>query len=259
MTPPTLDLATPAPTATRPSAPAEAPWAFQATQWSLVLEAGRGTPHSAEALEKLCRAYWPPVHAYMRRQGHSVHEAQDLTQEFFHQLLAGSTLAGVAPHKGRFRSWIIGALKHFLVREWRRSAALKRGGGLAPLSLDALEPAQRQACEPRERDTPETVYERRWAETMVARVNARLRREFELAGQARRFDFLKVYLLRTSDTLSYAETAAALGLSEAAVRSAIHKLRQRFGVLIRREVASTVATEHEVEDELRHLLRALQL
>ena len=224
----------------------------------MVLAAGRKTENSAAALEKLCRDYWPPIHAHVRRLGYAVHEAQDLTQEFFSRILADESLASVAPQKGRFRSWLLASLKHFLLNEWKRSTAQKRGGGKAVFSLDAMEPGLREACEPRDHETPDTAYERRWAETVLARVNARTRREFESAGQGARFEALKVYLLQGSEPVSYADTAARLGLSESAVKSAIYKLRQRYGAILRSEIAQTVETDAEVEDEIRCLLAALR-
>lgn len=232
--------------------------AFALTQWSMVLAAGGKAENSAAALEMLCRAYWPPVHAHVRRQGHGVHEAQDLTQEFFSRILADDSLAAVSPHKGRFRSWLLAALRHFLLNEWKRSTALKRGGGQAAFSLEAMELHQREACEPRDSETPETAYERRWAETVLARANARLRREYESAGQSARFETLKIYLLQGDGSIPYETTAQQLGLSESAVKSAIYKLRQRYGAVVRAEIAETVAAEHEVEDEMRHLLTVLR-
>lgn len=232
---------------------------FEPTQWSLVLQAGSGGGQSLAALEKLCRAYLPPVFAYLRREGHAVHEAEDLTQEFFHRLLAAESFADADPLKGRFRSWLIGALKHFLHSEWRRGMRKKRGSGQVPIPLDAMEPGVREACEPRDEETPETAYDRRWAETLVARTAARMRKEYELAGQSARYDALKFYLPGGGVLPAYAETAARLGLTEAAVKSAVFKIRRRFGMLLRHEVAQTVCIPEEVEDEMRALLSALRL
>lgn len=242
----------------QPTAPDGGGGAFALTQWSMVLAAGRKSEPCAEALERLCRSYWPPIHAHVRRLGYGVHEAQDLTQEFFSRILADESLATVAPQKGRFRSWLLASLKHFLLNEWKRSTAQKRGGGQAVFSLDAMEPGLREACEPRDHETPDVAYERRWAETVLARVNARTRREYEAAGQGARFEALKVYLLAGCEPASYAETAARLGLSESAVKSAIYKLRQRYGAVLRAEIAETVETEAEIEDEIRCLLQALR-
>ena len=199
--------------------------AFALTQWSMVLTAGRGNANSAEALEKLCRAYWAPLHAHVLRLGYAKHEAEDLTQEFFARILADDSLSRVHPDKGRFRSWLLGALKHFLLNDWKKNSAQKRGGGREVFSLDAMEPSLRAACEPRDDETPELAYDRRWAEILLARVNARMRREFEAAGQTDRFEALKRYLMQGYDPVSYADTAKQLDLSESAVKSAIYKLR----------------------------------
>jgi RNA polymerase sigma-70 factor (ECF subfamily) len=228
---------------------------FHPTQWSLVLSAGRaGNP---EALEQLCRAYWPPVHAHLLRQGIDRHQAQDLTQEFFARLLAGNSFAVVAPEKGRFRSFLLASLKHFQINEWKRGNTQKRGGGRPLLSLDALDPALRDACEPRDDETPDLAYDRRWAQTVIARVLARLRDDAAAVGQAERHLALEPYL-QDGGGPAYGDTAAALGLSEAAVKSAIHKLRRRFGMLLRAEITRTVEDPAEVEDEIRHLLAALR-
>jgi RNA polymerase sigma-70 factor (ECF subfamily) len=228
------------------------------TQWSLVLAAGAGAADAGGALEQLCRIYWPPVHAHLRRQGMDAHRAEDLTQEFFARLLAGNSFATVSPDKGRFRTFLLAALKHFLINEWKRDRALKRGGGVPVVALDALEPGLRDALEPRDDETPEAAYDRRWAMTLLARVAARIQAEYEAAGQAERYEGLKGYLLDGAEPQSYATTAERLGISEAAVKSAVYKIRQRFGAMLRTEVARTVGREEEVEDELRCLLAALR-
>ena len=230
---------------------------FMTTRWSLVLRASGRCENSREALEKLCAAYWPPVYTWVRRDGHSHESAQDLTQEFFARLLGYESLARATPEKGRFRSFLLGALKHFLINEWQHANRQKRGGGRLPFSLDAMETFQREALEPRDDDSPDRLFERRWAETLLARANQRLRREYEAANQSARFEALKVYLLDGGEPNSYAEAAAKLGLSSAAVKSAIYKLRQRYGEMVRHEVAQTVGDPAEVEDELRCLLAAL--
>lgn len=231
---------------------------FEPTQWSLVWAAGRESEFSAAALEKLCRAYLPPVRAFLRREGHSMPDTEDLAQEFFYRLLAANSFASASAEKGRFRSWLIGALKHFLHNEWRKGMAQRRGGGQAVISFDAMEPATRAACEPRENETPETAYDRNWAETVVARVHNRMRREFELAGQLARWEILKCHLLHGAATPSYEGSAEQLGLTESAVKSAIYKLRQRFSTVLRHEVAQTVANPDETEDELRALIQVLR-
>lgn len=227
---------------------------FLTTRWDVVRAAGE---RSAEALESLCRDCWRPVYAFLRRQGRDRHEAQDLTQEFFARLLAGKGTQGADPARGRFRSWLLGALKHFLTNEWHRANALKRGGGVQIFSLDEAMDEERFHQEPAHGDSPDKLFDRRWAEDLLARVNARVRSDYEAAGWAARFEVLKVFLLGGSEPLSYAETAEALGLTESAVKSAIYKLRQRFGQVLRVEISQTVSGPEEEADEIRHLLDAL--
>ncbi len=230
---------------------------FRTTHWSVVLQAGGRTELSAPALEKLCRGYWAPLYAFARRQGHDFHTAQDLTQEFFARLLADNSLAEVHPGKGRFRSFLLASMKHFLANEWDRSQARKRGGGCEIFSLDQVTDEEHRALPAADSAAPDRLFERRWAETVLARVNARLRREYVAAGQTARFDALKVYLLADYDPASYADTAAVLGLTASAVKSAIYKLRQRYGEMFRSEIAHTVSQPNEVEEEIQFLLRAL--
>lgn len=230
---------------------------FRTTHWSVVLQAGGAGELSGAALEKLCRAYWAPLYAFVRRQGHDAHAAQDLTQEFFARLLADNSLARVHPDKGRFRSFLLASMKHFLANEWHRAQARKRGGGCEIFSLDEAREEEHRGVEPADDATPDRLFERRWAETVLACVNAKLRREYESAGQADRFEALKVYLLGDRDAVSYAESAARLGLTESAVKSAIYKLRQRYGEMFRAEIAHTVGRPDEVEEEIQFLLRAL--
>ncbi len=231
---------------------------FATTHWSVVLQACHTpSPRSRAALETLCRAYWYPLYAFIRRQGHGPNEAQDLTQEFFAHLLESESFSRADPRKGRFRSFLLGALKHFLVNEWHHNHRLKRGGGCVVFSLDEIDPETRFAAEPADELTPEIAYERRWAEAVLAQVLVRLRGEFAAGGQASRFEALKVFLQAGQEPASYAEVAQQLRLSEAAVKSAIYRLRQRYGELIRAEITHTVASPAEVEDELRHLLAVL--
>ena len=194
----------------------------------------------------------------MRREGHSHEAAQDLTQEFFARLLGYESLASAAPERGRFRSFLLRSLKHFLINEWHRGNRQKRGGGQLPFSLDAMESFQREAIEPRDEDSPDRIFERHWGETVLARANQRLRRQYEAADQGARFDVLKVYLLNGGEPNSYADAAAELVLTASAAKSAIYKLRQRYGEMVRHEVAQTVGDPAQVEDELRCLLAALR-
>lgn len=241
----------------KPNADTRGGQGFATTRWSLILRAGGDATASAEALEKLCATYWPPVYAWVRRGGHGRAEAEDFTQEFFARLLGYGSFAAAKPEKGRFRSFLLGALKHFLANEWHRENCQKRGGGKLAFSLDALEAYEREAVEPRDEASPDKLFDRQWAETLLARAVERLRGEYVSAEQLARFDVLKNYLHAGSDTASYAETAQGLGISESAVKSAIFKLRQRYGEMVRHEVLQTLDDPAQVEDELRCLLVAL--
>ncbi len=208
-----------------------------------------------ESLGKLCQIYWYPLYAFVRRQGKGEHDAQDLTQEFFARLLEKGWMEGVDRERGRFRSWLLAAMKHFLANEWDRANRLKRGGGQALLSLDAQTAEARYALEPADPMTADRIFERRWALTLLEQVLERLRREFVAAGKGKMFDELKAAL--TGAKVDYSEIAARLNLNEGAVRVAVHRLRLRYRDLVRAEIAQTVATDDEVEAELQHLFAAL--
>jgi RNA polymerase sigma-70 factor (ECF subfamily) len=237
----------------RPEAFATARW-FSTTHWSVVLAASR---HTDAALEQLCRQYWPPVYAFVRRRGHGPEEAQDLTQEFFARLLEKNYLNAADPAKGRFRTLLLTAVSRFLVNQYDRAQAQKRGGGEVHFSLDADVEEGRIASELHDANTPEVLYERRWAETLLERVLTRLREEFTNSGEAVRFELLKPFLAAEKNLPSGATVAAKLGISETAVYSAVHRIRRRYGELLRKEVAHTVASPDEIEEELRYLLRVL--
>jgi len=228
---------------------------FELTRWSIVRAAGRDTPGARDALQHLCTAYWYPLYAFVRRQGNPPDAAQDLTQEFFTRLLEHDWLADVDQNKGRFRSFLLASMKHFLANEWDRDRAKKRGGGRSPISLDALTAESRYAMEPAGAETPETIFQRRWALTLLEQVMTRLRGEFTAAGKAEIFDELKAML--TGDKTPYAEVGQRLGMNEGAVKVAVHRLRKRYRDLIREEIAQTVESDGEVEDELRDLMSAL--
>ena len=227
---------------------------FHTTRWSMVLRAGGDSAGAHESLEKLCGAYWYPLYAFVRRQGHGAHDAQDLTQVFFARLLVKGWLDGVARERGRFRTWLLAALEHFLINEWHRARAQKRGGGAAPVSLDDAAEA-RYLREPADPMTAEKLFDRRWALTLLDRVLARLGGELADAGKAAQFEALKFCL--GGEKHAYAEVALALGMSEGAVKVAAHRLRERYRALIRAEIAETVATAEEVDGELRDLFAAL--
>jgi DNA-directed RNA polymerase specialized sigma24 family protein len=232
---------------------------FATTRWSIVLAAGRkSTPDAAAALQTLCRAYWFPLYAYVRRQGHRPDEAQDLTQSFFLSLLERNDLAGIDPGKGRFRSFLLAGLKHFLCNEWDRERARKRGGGRQILSLDFETAESRLSLEPADHQTPYALYERQWALTLLDRVRQSLRSEQAPGEAPDRFDALQVYLTGSPAAPPYAQTADRLGMSEAAVKMAVHRLRRRFQQRLRQEVAQTLACDADVDDEIRSLVAALQ-
>jgi RNA polymerase sigma factor (sigma-70 family) len=231
---------------------------FATTQWTTVLMArDEQSPKAVEALEQLCHRYWPPIYAFIRRRGRRPEEAQDLTQEFFARLLEKKYLEAADPSKGRFRTLLLTAVSRFLINEHERAQAQKRGGGAVHFSLEAETAEDGYRFEPADPATPETVYERRWAETVLESVLARLRGEFERAGEVGRFEVLKPFLAAEKQTHSGAEVAVRLGITESAVYSAVHRLRQRYGELLREEVAHTVADPQEIDEELRHLVRAL--
>ena len=230
---------------------------FATTHWSVVLEAGQGEAEAASrALENLCRAYWYPLYAFIRRRGHDAHEAQDLTQAFFADLLARESFATAQPQKGRFRSFLLGAAQNFLGKQRERAQTLKRGGQCAFVSLDEEDAEGRYRHEPAHDWTPEKLFERRWALTLLDNTLAALREEYRRAGKTPHFDALQTFL--SAEAASYVEAASALRLSEGAVRVAVHRLRRRYGELLRAEIAQTVADAGEVEAEVAHLFTVLR-
>jgi RNA polymerase sigma-70 factor (ECF subfamily) len=235
-----------------------APW-FASTQWGTVLSA-RDTddPAAHDALERLCQTYWPPLYAYARHHGHAPHDAEDLTQAFFHRLLDRHFLAQVDPLKGRFRSFLVVAMNHFLANEWDHAHAVKRGGRVTFLPLDATAMEERYSAETTSNSSPEKDFDRRWALTVIERVLARLRDECNANGQSRRFDALKDFLTGEDRMMSYAELAAQLETTEAALKMAVQRMRHRCGQLLREEVAQTVARHEDVEEEVRCLFAALR-
>jgi RNA polymerase sigma-70 factor (ECF subfamily) len=232
---------------------------FPPTRWSLVGQAGADqTQVAAAALEILCRAYWYPLYAFLRRSGQSPHDAQDWVQAFFEYLLEHRLVGKARPEKGRFRSFLLATMKHFISSEQRRLAAQKRGGGRVLISLDEASSEQRYACEPADAHTPETLYELSWARTVLARAAASLEQEHATAGKLAVFKRLQPYLQNGRSGPSYAETATALGKSEDAIKSGVLRLRQRFQQLLRAQIAETVSSANEVDDELQHLRQVLR-
>jgi DNA-directed RNA polymerase specialized sigma24 family protein len=232
--------------------------AFTTTHWSVVLAAQDRSPAADEALEKLCRTYWRPIFAFLRRQGLRPDEAEDITQGFFAELLERRSLDAVRKEKGRLRSFLLGGLKYFLANEERRAMAVKRGKGQRPIPLDELRAGERIEIEPADPITAEVIYERRWALTVLERVLGRLKDEYHAAGNAALFDSLKELLPDEPGSPSQAEIATRLGMTENAVRQALYRFRQRYQSLLREEIANTVATPGDIEDELRHLIAVLE-
>ena len=231
---------------------------FVTTHWSVVLSARqKDSPASFAALETLCRTYWYPLYAYVRRQGHSPPDAQDLTQEFFARLLEKNYLARANPDKGRFRSFLITGLNHFLVNEWARARAEKRGGGHVPISLDATTAETWYGREPATDTTPEKIYEKRWALALLEQAAARLGEEQRAEDKARQFELLKPFLSAEATIVDYDRVAQELGTSRDAVKMAVSRLRKRYRDLVREEVAHTVASPDEVQEELRWLFKVL--
>jgi len=228
---------------------------FATTQWSQVLAARDGSESEVRtALAVLFEAYWYPLYAYVRRQGNSPEEAADLTQAFFAYLLEKDVLKSVDPAEGKFRSFLLATLKHFLSHERDKAQAQKRGGDQVDISLDAKLAESRYGYEPADDLTPEQVYERRWALTVLERTLEKLETKESAGGNSRRFEKLRPYLVGEEPHLPYSEIAAELDISEGAVRSAVHRLRQGFGQLLRDEIAMTVADTGQIDDEVRHLL-----
>jgi RNA polymerase sigma-70 factor (ECF subfamily) len=235
----------------------DGPW-FPTTHWSVVLNAQAvNTPQGAQALEQVCRTYWYPLYAYVRRQGRSADDASDLTQTFFERILAGNGLSTVDQRKGKFRSYLLGAMNHFLAEDWKRARRQKRGGGQPIFSIDEASAEERYRLEPADEMTAERIYERRWALTILEEVLRRLETEFATANRSERFHLLKVFLLGDRGESSYVDTAAQLGLSENAVRVAVHRMRQRYGELFRETIAYTVGEPAEVDSEIAHLRHIL--
>ncbi len=243
--------------------PTEAPAAvgqalFASTHWSVVLAAANEqTPESAAALENLCRAYWYPLYAFIRRQGYTVADAEDLTQGFFAHILSRGFLKRASPAKGKFRSFVLASLKYFLADEWAKLRAQKRGGGLAPIFLDAQGAEARYRLEPVDLMDAEKLFERRWATALLDRVLDRLEEEFLQAGRKPVFDQLRVCLLGERGSVTYAQIGTALQMTEGAVKVAVHRLRQRYRELFREEVAHTVEEPSDINDEVRHLFAVL--
>jgi DNA-directed RNA polymerase specialized sigma24 family protein len=231
---------------------------FSATHWSVVLAAGqRDSPHAAAALEKLCHAYWYPLYAYVRRCGYNPEDAQDGTQSFFAKLLEGDLLPRAVPERGRFRSFLLTTLQNFLADAHDRANARKRGGGQPVISLDALDGEARYALEPANEISPDKLFERRWATTVLEGAWTLLEREYAADRKAGLFQELRRFNSAGEDAPGYSEAAGRLGLPENTVKSLVHRMRKRYRVLLRSEIARTVDDPAEIDEEIRYLMRVL--
>jgi RNA polymerase sigma-70 factor (ECF subfamily) len=268
------------------NAPSTSQDIFATTRWTVVLAAGqRRAPQADVALEELCRTYWFPLYAYVRRHGHSKEDAEDLTQAFFARFFVAHQQRGAVRHRalptsgrdgcpqpsvthgkhffdgldrerGKFRAFLLASLKHFLANEWDKAQRQKRGGGLAPLSLDWQDADTRYRIDPADTLTPDKLYDRAWAVTLLERVITRLRDECVADNKAKLFEQLRPFLMLGKSAVPYPEVAASLGMNEGAVRTAVHRLRQRYRQLLRDEIAQTLADPAQVEEELRALFDA---
>jgi RNA polymerase sigma-70 factor (ECF subfamily) len=243
----------------QPPSDGPSPAHFPTTRWSLVLLAGDpAAPLARESLAELCGAYWYPLYAYIRRRGHGPEQARDLTQDFFARALEKGLLAEADPSRGRFRSFLRTVCAHFLANRYDRDQARKRGGGMTILPIDPVDAEGRYALELADGLTPERIFDRTWALTLLGQVLDRLGREYDEAGKAATFEALRGVLAGDPNTPSYAAVAARLGTSEGAARVAAHRLRRRYGELLRQEIAATLADPAEVDDEIRDLFAALE-
>jgi RNA polymerase sigma factor (sigma-70 family) len=236
----------------------KAPIAFTTTHWSVVLEAQGRSPAAQEALEKLCRTYWRPVYGFVRRRGIRIEEAEDLTQGFFSLLLERRDFDAVRKEKGRLRSYLLTSVKHFLASEQRRAMTVKRGKGQQLIPLEELRANVRVEMEPADPLSADRLYERRWALTLMEQVLRRLKDEYCAGGNAALFDSLKQLLSDEPGAQSRAEIALQLGMTDNALRQALHRFRHRYQLLLREEISHTVAIASDVEDELRHLIAVLR-
>jgi len=231
---------------------------FATTHWSVVVQAQEGDSGEAhEALGKLCQTYWSPIYSYLRREGHGPADAEDLTQSFFAHLLERNFLDHLHHRQGRFRSFLLAFLKHFLADHRDKVRARKRGGGQSPISLDALDGAERDALEPADNWTPDQAFEREWARTVLQRATLRLQSEYHRDGKSELFEHLSEFQPGTHGPVSYVEAGARFGLSEGGVKSAAHRLRRRHREILREEIAHTVRRPEEIAAEVRHLIEVV--
>jgi RNA polymerase sigma factor (sigma-70 family) len=232
--------------------------AFATTRWSVVLTAQTDSPAAGQALEKLCSTYWWPLYSFVRRQGYSPEDAQDMVQGFFARILERRDLEAVRQEKGRLRSYLLASLKNFISNARQRSGASKRGLGRALISLDEMRSRERDEVEPTDRQSADRIYERRWAATLLDEVLARLEKEYREADHAVLFERMQLMLSNETERPAQAMVAAELGMTENAVAQAFHRFRQRYRAVLREEISDTVAMPADIEDELRHLVAVLR-
>jgi len=231
---------------------------FATTHWSVILAAGnQSSPDYTRALSTLCETYWLPIYAYLRRRGYNRQQAEDYTQSFFAGLLERQSIGKADREKGKFRSFLLTSLKNFLADEYDRTEAQKRGGKIKVLSLDIDDGETRYSREPVDNLSPEKIFERYWAQTVLKQAMARLKAEYVNANKQRLFEHLKAYLTMEQDSMSYLSVASKLNMTEGAVKVAVYRLRQRYGELVRDQIAQTVTTTEQIEDEIRELYSAL--
>jgi DNA-directed RNA polymerase specialized sigma24 family protein len=241
-----------------PEPNAAGPRVFATTHWSVVLAAGQGESAQAQrALETLCRAYWYPIYAYVRRKGYKPEEAQDLTQEFFAQLIAKEHFRFADRTKGKFRGFLLARLDYFLAREWSRAHRQKRGGQFTFISMDEHPPEERYQLEPADLETPEKKFLRQWALTVLKQAMNALQKECEAHAKGPLFREARNLISGERHPAAYAQISKTLNMAEGAVRVAVHRLRQRYGELLRQEVANTVTSQEEIDEELRYLFQIL--
>ena len=230
---------------------------FATTRWTVVLAAGCGSaPQAKLALEELCRTYWYPLYAYVRRHGQSRENAEDLTQAFFARFLEKNYLEGLSSNKGKFRAFLLAALKHFLANEWDRARRQKRGCGVLPLSLDWQDAEMRYQIDPADNLSPDKLFDRAWAVTLLEKVIVRLREENVSEGKTKLFEQLKPFLMAGKGAIPYGDAALALGLTDGAVRVAVHRMRRRYRELLREEIAQTLSDPAQAEEEIQALFCA---
>ena len=233
---------------------------FATTHWTVVLAAGqRHTPSADAALEELCRTYWFPLYAYVRRRGHAKADAEDLVQAFFARLLTKNFLANLASERGKFRAFLLAALKHFLANEWDKAQAQKRGGGAAHLSLDWQTADTKFQVAATQEPSPDQAFDREWALALLTKVIERLQKECAADGKAKLFEELKGFLMAGKNETAQSEMAKALGMEEGAVRVTVHRLRKRYRVLLRDAIAQTLTDESQVDEEMRALFGAFTM